>query len=500
MKKKFLILLLVFCFLFSVKDVNAESYNFSDPWNNKDTNNYLKDVSTVNVDKPYPNDYTFAMGKVEDKPNENYNGVNDVNLNNWQQYKDNNANVKDALFSGHGTASNAVPDIKGSYSKTYYNVNTYNGSCINVKATVMDFENNDVRWGSNTPVILLRSDYIGVYVLAVKWVTIKLDFYDGGPSNACTTSTENHISVKGYSTYKDVDAQQGVLIHDNNKGIYIANISELKHTKVNDFPYIYDATGVATNDLPTTEFSETFEGESITRTFSFTNYSREPNSSNGAIIYDAFMIPSLLTSDPIKSVNKSTVKLDEEFTYTVKQDIIAINSNHYFQSYTFTDTLESPLNANASKVKITNENNTDVTDKFNITTNNQTITAQLKDPSDSNFYGHTYSYNITTNIKKDADLNNYKSDESYIIPNKANISYKANVSDNEKEINKETNQVDIKYTPTKPASIIINVPNTLANLPLPLKIFSIIIIIVAIGTISYILHKNKIKKNIKYSK
>ena len=150
---------------------------------------------------------------------------------------------------------------------------------------------------------------------------------------------------------------------------------------------------------------------------------------------------------PIKSVKTTstlgTVGIKEEFTYEVKQIIPKLSA--YYTSFKFEDTLENALYVNQSNISITNEENTNVTDKFNITVSGQKITASLIDLNDTSFYNHTYTLKIKTYIKENYELTAYKvSDDSYIIPNTATVTIN--------DTTRDSNEVTVIYEPDNPTA------------------------------------------------
>ncbi len=194
-------------------------------------------------------------------------------------------------YMNNGEATIAVDKIKGKYSATYKNVNK---SGIDVKATIVDFEPmQDQRYMISQPAIVITNKKMGVAVTGIKWVKIEYKFID--------PTTNTTISKKGNTTYWEVDENQGVIINSDgtNKGIFFVNhglkynnltaktvdtnvANQLYYKNVSDGIYIFDhntgldqtKTNPLYNDLLNSvsyAFTEEFEGDSITRTFQYSN-------------------------------------------------------------------------------------------------------------------------------------------------------------------------------------------------------------------------------------
>ena len=113
--------------------------------------------------------------------------------------------------------------------------------------------------------------------------------------------------------------------------------------------------------------------------------------------------------NPEKAVDKTKVYEEETFNYQIHQ---YIPNNYYAQQFNFisgidqwddiriTDSINSNLNI-VNNVTVSNEMSEDVTSYFDISTDNNIVTAQLKSQylSDVNFYAHLYTINIPVSFK-----------------------------------------------------------------------------------------------------
>ena len=416
------------------------------------TNTPVKNSSSVNVNKTISKEYSFMLAKNTNTKIEfggNYRNISFNDYKKWNPKKENETDEQ--VLQRYNNATNgkvltyADSNIKNSLYILYKNIGKYNGKTINVKMTVIDFAPSSNPTGPSY--IYLNMGDIGNTVHGVDWITFKYEFFDNDTGEA--------VSIKGNTSYWDVDVWQGVILHDNVVGIYSTSDSKLVMNKVNNAPFIYDITS-KNFDYDNTEnlvdtmyaFTETFSGTSLTRTFSYgyisndgtSNASYKPNSSGG-IFNSGNTVVNIEEGDPIKEVNKEIITKDEEYTYTIKQYVPKLLSQYYYKSLTIEDTLEDVLEANASNVSVKDEKNADVTSRFNINVQGQKITLTPQNLNSSDLYGHTYIINIKTKVKENADLSSYKEGNYYEVPNKAKRTYK---DYNNVEIVDETEEVKIK--------------------------------------------------------
>ncbi len=181
------------------------------------------------------------------------------------------------------------------YSALYKNVGVYDGKTIDVKATVVAYEPMDnIYLKISEPAILFTKTQIGVRVTGVKWVRVRYDFINAATGQA--------ITVKGNTTYWDIDQNQGIIIDNDNTNVRINYLNyglkclvsdetcPSKETVTNQLyykvlpsgTYIFDQnSGINQSDrnplyndhLGSTAyaFSELFQGTSIRRTFQYSN-------------------------------------------------------------------------------------------------------------------------------------------------------------------------------------------------------------------------------------
>lgn len=135
---------------------------------------------------------------------------------------------------------------------------------------------------------------------------------------------------------------------------------------------------------------------------------------------------------PVKSIDKSVInEKSETVTYTISSVVDSKKAEYFYNSYALSDRLEDVLKVKS--VKVVNENNKDVTDLFDISQNDNLVTATAKNTADESFYGHTYKLVIVACIKdKNTDISKYCDDKGKAtIPNTSTLT----VDDNDYQSN-----------------------------------------------------------------
>ena len=226
--------------------------------------------ASANVNKVIPSEYSFELGKNYDSVTvTGAQALSAAEVSKWRAKtgESNEDNVElSSLLDKTQYISKAVNGIKNSFSATYKNVGRYNNQSIDVKVTVVDFAvtSGDFYYNDYAPFIsFLDSSYekLGIYAMNLDWVKLKYDFYKSGTTTA--------VSVRGYTTYWDLDKYQGVHILDNNKGYYTATGVKLKVSKIDSADFIYESENKKYDGYynPAVSFTELFEGSSITRVY-----------------------------------------------------------------------------------------------------------------------------------------------------------------------------------------------------------------------------------------
>lgn len=389
------------------------------------------------------------------------------------------------------------------YSATYEQMGIYDNHVIDIVLTVMGFEES-ITTNSNTsdpahskynsaslpPYLYFAKREIGFGMHNLNWIDIKIDFIDH--------TTKKPVSVKGNTTYWDVDGRQGLLLDDTTTNIYISNNNNiLKSTSINSREYVYDSTD-GTNcegntiaasyfcdaknmETPEYAFTETFSGSSLRRTYNA--LIRKTDRKVGGYISLTGKSPiSQQIPKPTKTVDKQQVEIGEKYTYTIHQNIPQLLEKYYLKEFKIEDTLEECLDVDTNKIKIYDDTDTDVTNKFNISNTGQKIEITLINSSDASFYGKTYRITIETKIKNNTNLNKYKQGSEFIIPNQATRIYK---DYNNKEVSDDTNIVKVK---SKILSVV--VPPTSATISKIIIFIGVVAIIIS-GVVVYKIIRRK---------
>ena len=475
------ILTFVVASLILIANVNA--YSTTDFLNAQNGGTPLTTTYSSNIGKAINAEYTsFAIG-VKGTPTVKISGKKDLTTEQKNAYLDIENFIGESLTDKQ---KESLQEEKNSYqsdtnhymsypvknfSATYEQVGTYNDHIIDVKLTLMDFQNSietnknesdqshkKYNSASLPPYVYFKKNMIGIGTHNVNWVDVKIDFIDH--------QTGESVNLKGNTTYWDVDLNQGILLDSTNKGIYISNSSNvLKHTTIDSRNYVFDPTNNTNcgagataqeenrtcnaNELstPTYAFTEIFQGQSLRRTFNFLIRTTDRRV-GGAIDFNSQTVTESELPDPVKKVNKSKVKREQEYEYTITQKISNEIQSHYLKSLTIEDTLENVLDAAAANVTVKNLAGTNVTNNFDINVSGQKITVSPKAAfiSSASFYGDTYYITIKTKVKAGADLTSYKQGNDYVIPNHATRTYKDYAN---KDYTKDTNIVKVIVEPYK---------------------------------------------------
>ncbi len=219
-----------------------------------------------------------------DQAKEKWNNPDD-NINRNNRWDQNGMNS--------GVATFAVDGAQNSYSALYKKIGKYNNKNIDVKLTLVDFEIISIpKYTVSAPAIVFTNNQIGINVTGVKWVKVKIEFFD--------SETHELINVKGNTTYWDIDQNQGIIINNDstNKGIYFSNRglkcdnndctsetrvdNQLYYSTIDSDIYIFDQkSGLNSSDTNNLyndtrnsvayAVSEEFEGNTITRTIQYSN-------------------------------------------------------------------------------------------------------------------------------------------------------------------------------------------------------------------------------------
>ena len=355
------------------------------------------------------------------------------------------------------TLLNPSDSQKGKVGVIYKNVGKYKGQNVNLKITVLDWDpfykkNRMISYSINN----IAHEQSGYNSVKQKW-----EYVDdsGKPMNIPGT----------YMTFNDIDRYQSVQFDKATSN----EIAKILYDKGSILQY-FDHNGeieikahdneLHDNDDKRTMFTALFNGSSMT--FSWQrdykaagdNPNRVLDPSWGGGEYFGYMGKKLAPTEiiaPTKKVsdndekNKDSNKLDtvqENFSYSVYQEIPDEWKEFYYKDLTISDTLVPELELNG-KVKVVDEGNKDRTSFFKDNSKGNELRFDATDSALKNpeFYGHTYQLQVPVKVKAGSNLDKYKDKSGNIVlPNTA----KVKINNDSRNSNQVTTTVP-KLTPEK---------------------------------------------------
>lgn len=225
----------------------------------------------------------------------------------------------------------ADKDAINKYSATYTNVGKYNGTGVDIVMTLTGYSGCKKRAGASICGLWFESDKLGIYSLGINHITVKYNFYK--------TGTKTPITVKGYTTYWDIDANQGIHFIQNTTGLYVYGANKLYVRTLNGAPYIYEYNDILkTGNIGDYAITETFYGSSMKKTFIFASgddgdHSKITNSS-GEIWHSTY--PIGITKSYSGAITENSVLTKGQ---TVQFTLRYSNATEKAQTVKVTDTL-----------------------------------------------------------------------------------------------------------------------------------------------------------------
>ncbi|MGM9878889.1 MAG: type II secretion system protein [Bacilli bacterium] len=322
---------------------NGTAGSTSDYWNAHKQTTKLKNSTNdyVKKDTAIPSEYSFAMGKAASAKVTNPTPMAWADVKSWQE--------KYYSYTKDGWVTKDSASAKGNYSVYYTNVGTYNGKKIDLKMTLMGFTGCIKNKDATACGLWFGIDRPKIYSLGVYYIRVKYEFFD--------SNTKESITVKGYTTYWDLDAQQGIHFISGTTGIYVYSQNDQSYIyNINNAPYVY--ARVTTNDRGENGddyvVSETFyveKSKSMIKTFTFLRAEDTSMSSyyRSAGQIENSPIPAGLTLNyynPTTSniVNSDTVlKPGQEVTYIARFSNPTKNTSSSDGTRTITLTVDTDL-------------------------------------------------------------------------------------------------------------------------------------------------------------
>lgn len=284
-------------------------------------------ASYIKYNKAIPSEYNFLIGKPEKVT---YSSsipssikMSQSNIKKWGSEYSNQVNGAIVVEANKNAINN--------YNVRYSKVGKYNGEYVDVVMTLTGYSGCKLRKGASVCGLWFESDKLGVYSLGIHRISIKYSFYK--------TGTNTPITVKGYTTYWDIDANQGIHFVQNTTGLYVYGANKLYVRTLNKAPYVYEYN----DDLPIGynggyAITETFYGSSMKKTFTFASGNDGDHSkitgSSGEIWHSTYPI----------GITKSYSSISENSVFEKGQTITFIlrysNATEKAKTVKVTDTLK----------------------------------------------------------------------------------------------------------------------------------------------------------------
>lgn len=321
------------------------------------------------------------------------------------------------------TGDKSYPSIilKSSYkdgriSATYPRSCYYNGTWVDVKVTATDWKKDG---GSNIN-MFFTGERPGVMVQNCSWIELKYDFYVAG--------TTTPISVKGYSTWKDIDFDQGIVLKDgflrNKASVYAVDGAQtnLAYQTVNGNPYFFDDhNSNATDEMPGHMITALYEGSTLKAVYTFVRHTVS-TTGGGAITNESdkyvpgpVSIQKRVSDNDEKLVvedtlNQSPEPRKEGFSYTLTVTTAGETEDTYYMTYEITDPIDEALNVNAAGITITDEKGTNVKGWFDVSVSGSILRVNAKSSMlrNASFYGKVYTITVPVTIHDYIDLRELK--------------------------------------------------------------------------------------------
>lgn len=386
-----------------------------------------------------PSDYTLSLKSTNATKVELF-GVNKSTLaykTNLNAYGD----VIGAVADNYVTAIPLEGNKGANFGAIYRNVGVYQNQPVDVKMTVVDYENWVTKTNPYRPHVYINTKQMGVNVGGAN-VEFKYEFFNA--------ITGERIRPKGVFSLADIDAQQGVEIYDvsNIEQLYMTSTSPLYYDKTGNGLAIFHGGGdsdgidgtnpdyIATFTFESDEirlkyYQDTFNPETYHPAYRYIDGTKDPKGTtrdsggqgieSGASIYGDKMgysdinigasyfevsankplrtqipppVKFILDKDSYvnfadlyypngkpKHKNKRLKEFDDVFAYQVSHTVPAEYKEFVYHSYVFKDVLDKALTitTEAKDIKVLDESGADKTHYFDIVVNGNTVTAKAKE-------------------------------------------------------------------------------------------------------------------------
>ncbi len=323
---------------------------------------------------------------------------------------------------------------KGQIGVRYKNVGVYNGTTLDLKITVTDWDS----FYNNQSNISYSINAIGHMAHGYNYVDQKWEFVE--------TGTDKAVAVSGYMTINDVDFTQGIKFDkatsQSISDIYVSGTDNwIQYDNTNGEYYFYEEGNKSSESYdPWAMFTFTYKNCAALQFKWMTDFNAKGSNPDRVVDTDyangeyfGFLAKKPLataTATPHKYVSdgdeqqvtgNTLASRSEAFEYDISHTIPDEWEEFYYRNYTFSDHFPDCLDIRT--VKITNLAGRDVTDWFDVQVDGSAVTADVKTEylGRSSFYYDTYNFKIAVQIKAEADLGSYLSGDHYLFINTAMV-------------------------------------------------------------------------------
>ncbi len=337
---------------------------------------------------------------------------------------------------------------KGKVGVIYHHVASYKGKDVSMKITL----NNWNRIGKGGTVTVngeKREAYPSIYfsktsidilttyqplILKPEW---KIQFFYEEDKN------QTPISIKGHVTVKDLDNSEYLVsdfskidklyIEKNTNLVKDSDKSTIKNKEGDNSANTWEKSNWATLFFDTSKMEDKaikfVYSDTKKDTYDKTNMGNKEEDAkeleNAKRYYQWLLEPDSLVSFPTpkiyKTVNKTEITQGDKLNYTLSYYVPMQPETGKYKSFTVNDTVDNCLDI--KEVKVINENNTDVTNKFTVTikNNNVKIDAKKEVIASDDFYNKNYSITLVCDLKDNPELKAKLEDGNYVLKNKAEL-------------------------------------------------------------------------------
>ncbi len=218
-----------------------------------------KSVGIFHKNANIPDDYELALGKAVDKSKVTIGKSDKLTKEEIKAWGSNWAERKkeiDVTFIKYKGYQNE------NYKVRYYNVGKYNGKKIDVEMILVKADGCTRSGNGKVCGVGFGGLNTHIISLGVNAIHVKYKFYEANTNKA--------ISVKGYNTYWDIDANQGIHYVKGITGLYFYGTSKLHYRMIKNAPYLYEYDKkIYEGKDSRVAVTETFSGSEIYKVFTF---------------------------------------------------------------------------------------------------------------------------------------------------------------------------------------------------------------------------------------